>query len=154
MHHIKIHSVQMPSLQSQYMLCPPLACNTVPIRLYIDSINRRIRSCGIHLILAQNSAVVLQSLRRWLTTARALIQIIPHMSYWVEIRCLDGQGSTVTFWLSGKSTVERAMCGRALCWKPSIQRFIAGSMCGFKTLYMYPAALRLLGMCTSWGFLA
>jgi hypothetical protein len=37
----------MTSLQSQYLLCPPLACNTVPTRLDIDSINRRIRSCGI-----------------------------------------------------------------------------------------------------------
>ena len=27
-YHIKVHSVQKTSLQSQYMLCPPLACNT------------------------------------------------------------------------------------------------------------------------------
>ena len=46
-YHIKAHSVQMTSLQSQYLLCPPLACNTARIRLGIDSINRRIRYCGI-----------------------------------------------------------------------------------------------------------
>ena len=28
MYHIKFHSVQMTPLQSQYLLCPPLACNT------------------------------------------------------------------------------------------------------------------------------
>jgi hypothetical protein len=28
MYHIKVHSVQMTSLQSQYLLWPPLACNT------------------------------------------------------------------------------------------------------------------------------
>ena len=37
----------MTSLQRQYMLCPPLACITARTRLGIDSINRRIRSCGI-----------------------------------------------------------------------------------------------------------
>ena len=154
MHHIKVHRVQMTSLQSQYMLCPPLACTTVPTRFYIDSINRRTLCCGILPILAQKPAVVLQSLRRWLTTAHASIQIIPQMSYWVEIRWFRRPGSTVTFWLARKSTVERAMCGGALCWKPSLQRFIAGSMCGVKTSSLYWAALRLPGMCTSWGFMA
>jgi len=28
MYHIKVHSVQMTSLQSQYLFCPPLACST------------------------------------------------------------------------------------------------------------------------------
>jgi len=28
LYHIKVHSVQMTSLQSQYLLCPPLSCNT------------------------------------------------------------------------------------------------------------------------------
>jgi hypothetical protein len=46
-------------LQSQYMLCPPLACNTARTRLGIDSINRRIRSCGIPPIIVQEPAAVL-----------------------------------------------------------------------------------------------
>ena len=33
--------------QIQYMLWPPLTCNTVRIRLEIDSISRRILTCGI-----------------------------------------------------------------------------------------------------------
>jgi hypothetical protein len=33
----------MTSLQSQYLLCPPLACNTARTRLGIHSMNRRIR---------------------------------------------------------------------------------------------------------------
>jgi hypothetical protein len=37
----------MTLLQNHYLLCPPLACNTARIHLGIDSINRRIRSCGI-----------------------------------------------------------------------------------------------------------
>ena len=37
----------MTSLQSQYLLCHPLACNTARTRLGIDSIDQRIRSCGI-----------------------------------------------------------------------------------------------------------
>ena len=49
----------MTSLQSQYLLCPPLACNTAQTHLGIDSINRRIRSCGILPILAQEPAAVL-----------------------------------------------------------------------------------------------
>ena len=49
----------MTSLQSQYLLCPPLTCNTAGIRLGIDSINRWIRSCGILPILAPEPAAVL-----------------------------------------------------------------------------------------------
>ena len=45
--YFKIHCVQMTSLQNQYLLCPPLAYNTARTRLGIDSINRRIQSCGI-----------------------------------------------------------------------------------------------------------
>ena len=48
----------MTSLQSQYMLCPPLACNTTRTHLGIDSINPRIRSCRTP-ILAQETVVVL-----------------------------------------------------------------------------------------------
>ena len=49
----------MTSLQSQYLWCPPLACNTARTRLCIYSINRRIRSCGILPIRAQEPAAVL-----------------------------------------------------------------------------------------------
>jgi hypothetical protein len=49
----------MTSLQCQYLLCPPLACNTARTRLGIDSIEQRIRSCGILPILAQEPAVVI-----------------------------------------------------------------------------------------------
>jgi hypothetical protein len=136
----------MTPLQSQYMLCPPLACYTVPTRLDIDSINRRIRSYGILPILAQKPAVVLQSLRRWLTTAYASIQIIQHKCpIGLKSGDLGGKGNTVTFWLARKSTVERTMCGWALCWKPSLQRFIAGSMCGFKNLIFVSSGAKVAG---------
>jgi hypothetical protein len=73
------------------------------------------------------------------------------MSYWVQIWWLRRPGSTLTFWLARKSTVARAVCGRALsCWQTSLRKFIAGSMCGVKTSSLYRAALRLPGMCTSW----
>jgi hypothetical protein len=49
----------MKSLQSQYMLCPPLACNTTQTHLGIDSINRRIRLAELSPILAQEPVVVL-----------------------------------------------------------------------------------------------
>jgi hypothetical protein len=57
------------------------------------------------------------------------------------------------FWLARKSTVTRAVCGRALsCWKTYLRRLIAGSMCGVKTSFLYRAALRLPWMCTSWVY--
>jgi hypothetical protein len=60
-------------------------------------------------ILAQEPAVVLaQSLRRWLTTAHASIQVIHKSSIGFKSSDLNGQGSTVTFWLARKSTVARA----------------------------------------------
>ena len=52
----------MTSLQSQYMLCPPLACSTTRTHLGIDSINRRIRLAEFSPILAQEPAVVLAEL--------------------------------------------------------------------------------------------
>jgi hypothetical protein len=55
--------------------------------------------------------------------------------------------------MAKKSTVARAVCGRALsCWKTSLQRSIAGSMCGVKTSSLCRTALRLPWMCTSWFF--
>ena len=66
----------------------------------------------------------------------------------VSFSTLNYQGSTAR-----KSTVARAVCDRALsCWKTSLRRFIADSMCGVKTSYLYRVALRLTLMCTSWVF--
>jgi hypothetical protein len=121
----------MTSLQSQYLLCPPLACSTAQTRLDIDPINRQIRSCKI---LAHSCSRACYSYCRvsgagWqLRTRRS----ISSHKWSIEFKYgdLDGQGSTVTFWLARKSTVARTVCGRALsCWKTFIRRFIAGSMC-------------------------
>jgi len=49
----------MTSLQSQYLLCPPLACNTARTRLGIYSIDQRIRLAEYSPILAQEPAAVL-----------------------------------------------------------------------------------------------
>jgi hypothetical protein len=95
----------------------------------------------------------LQSFRRWLTTAHASIQVIHKSSIGFKSSDLNGQGSTVTFWLARKSTVARAVCDRVLsCRKASLRRFIAGSICGVKTSSLYRAALRFPWMCTSWVF--
>jgi len=68
------------------------------------------------------------------------------MLYWVQIWWFRRPGSTLTFWLARKSTVVRAVCSRALsCWKTSLRRFIAGSMCDVKTSSLYRATLRLPG---------
>jgi hypothetical protein len=48
----------MTSLQSQYLLCPPLACNTARTRLDIDSIDEY-SLAEFPPILAQDPAVVL-----------------------------------------------------------------------------------------------
>ena len=142
----------MTSLQNQYLLCPPLACNTARTRLDIDSINRGIRSCRI---LPHSCARACISSCRvcgagWrLCTRRS--KSSHECSVGFKSGDLDGQGSTVTFWLARKSTVAWAVCGRALsCWKTSIPRFIAGSMRGVKSSSLYRAALKLLGMCTRW----
>ena len=143
----------MTSLQSQYLLWPSLACNTAWTRLCIDSINWQIRSCGILLHSCSRACCSLSCLQRWLTTAHVSIQVIHKCSIGFKSSDLNGQGSTVTFWLAKKSTVERTVCGRALsCWKTSLRRSITGSMCGVKTPSLCRAALRLLWMCTSWGF--
>jgi hypothetical protein len=49
----------MTSLQSQYLLCRPVACTTARTRLDIDSINRRIRLAKFSPILAKEPAAVL-----------------------------------------------------------------------------------------------
>ena len=49
----------MTSLQSQYLLCPPLTYNIGRTHFGIDSINRRLRSCEIRPILPQEPAAVL-----------------------------------------------------------------------------------------------
>jgi hypothetical protein len=144
----------MTSFQSQYLSCAPLACTTPRIRLGIDSINRRIRSCEIlPPLLLKSILQFLQTLRRWLMTTHESIQAIHRCSIGFISRDLKGQGSTVTLWLARSLTVARAVCGRALsCWKTSLRRFIASSMCGVKTSSVYRAALRLPWMCTSWVF--
>ena len=73
----------MTSLQNQYLLCPPLACNTTRTWLGIDSINQRIRSCGILPILAQEPAAVLAE-NAALVNDR-VDPSHPQMSYWVPI---------------------------------------------------------------------
>jgi hypothetical protein len=146
----------MTSLQSQCLLCPPLACSTSRTRLGIDSINRRIRSCGI--LPHSCSRACCSSCRvcgaGWrLRTSRS--KLSHKCSIGFKSGDLYGECRIVTFWLARKSTVARAVYGRALsCWKTSLRRFIAGSMCGVKTSSLYRAALRLPGMCTSWVFWA
>ena len=49
----------MTSLQSQYLLCPPLACNTTRSHFGIDSINRQYGLAEFSPILAQEPVVVL-----------------------------------------------------------------------------------------------
>jgi len=111
MYHIKVHSVQMTSLQSQYLVCPPLACSTTGTSLGIDSINRRIRSCGI--LPHSCSRAYCSSCRvcgaGWrLRTRRS--KSSHKLSIGFKSGDLEGQGSTVTFWLARKSTVARAVC--------------------------------------------
>jgi hypothetical protein len=144
----------MTSLQSQYLLYPPLACNTARTRLGIDSINRRIQSCGISPHSCSKSCC--SSCRvcsaGWRLHTRRF-KSSHKCSIGLKSGDLGGQGSTVTFWLARKSTVARVVCGRALsCYKTFLRRVIAGSMCGVKTSSLYRAALRLPGMCTSWVF--
>ena len=125
----------MTSLQSQYLLCPPLACNTARTRLDIDSINRRIRSCGM--LPRSCSRAYCSSCRVYgadwrLRTRRS--EASHKLSIGFKSGDLDGQGSAVTLWLARKSTVVRAVCGRALsCRKTFLQRFDAYTMCGVKT---------------------
>ena len=147
MYHIKVHCVQMTSLQSQYMLCPSLACNTARTRLY-QSTKTVLRNSLSFLL--KGLLQFLQSLRCWLTTCARVDPSHPQMFYWFKSSDLNGQGCTVTFWLTRKSTVARVVCDRVLsCRKTSLRRFIAGSMCGVKTSSLYRAALRLPWMCTS-----
>ena len=146
----------MTSRQSQYLLCPPLACNTERTRLGIDSTNRRIWSCGI---LPHSCSSACCSLCRVYGAGWRLHTRRSKSSHKCSIRFksgdLNGQGSTVTLWLARKSTVAQAVWGRALsCWKTSKWRFIAGSMFGVNTSYLYRAALRLTGMFTSCVFRA
>jgi hypothetical protein len=75
----------MTSLQSQYLLCPPLACNTARTRLGIDSINRRMRSCGILHILAQEPAAVLAEFAALVDDCARVDPSHPQMFYWVQI---------------------------------------------------------------------
>jgi len=49
----------MTSLQSQYLLCPPLACNTARPRLGIDSIDQEYSIVEFSPILAQEPAAVI-----------------------------------------------------------------------------------------------
>ena len=49
----------MTSFQSQYLLCPPLACNTARTRLSINSINQRIRLAESPPFLAQEQAAII-----------------------------------------------------------------------------------------------
>ena len=81
----RLLSVQMTSLQSQYLLRPPLACSTARIRLGTDSINRRIQSCGILPILAQTSAAVLVELPALVYDCARVDLSHPQMFYWVQI---------------------------------------------------------------------
>ena len=127
--------------------------NTDPSRHRFDqSTNTVLRNSPPFLLKSLRQ--FLQSLRRWLTTAHSSIQIIPQMFYSVQIWWFRRPGSTLTFWLARKSTVARAVCGRAwLCWKTSLRRFIAGNMCGVKTgSSLHRTALRLPGICTSLVF--
>ena len=132
-YHIKAHSVQMTSLQSQYLLCPPLACNTAWIRLGIDSINRRIRYCGI--LPKFCSRACCSSCRVWGARWRLRTRRFksPHKcSIGFKSDDLNGKGSTVTLWL--------AVWGRTLsCWITFLWRCIEGSMCGVKTSSLYRA---------------
>jgi hypothetical protein len=93
---------------------------------FVDDLDRRVRSCQptpktiqeLQQALEQEWGRILQD------RIRRLIESIPRSD-------LNGQGSTVTFWLARKSTVARTVCGRALsCWKISLRRFIADSLCG------------------------
>ena len=118
----------MTSLQSQYLLRHPLACNTARTPLGIDRSTNTVLWNSPPFLL-KNLLQFLQNLRCWLSTVHASIQIIPQMFYWVQIWWFRRPGSTLTFWLARKSTVARAVCGRALsCWQTSLRRFIAGSM--------------------------
>ena len=75
----------MTSLQNQYLLCPPLACNTTRTWLGIDSINQRIRSCGILPILAQEPAAVLAENAALVNDCARVDPSHPHMLYEVPI---------------------------------------------------------------------
>ena len=145
----------MTSLQSQYLLCPLLACKTVRTSLGIDSINWRIPSCWILPHFCQEPTAVLADCGAgWLLYTRRS-KSSHKCSIVFKFGDIDGQGSTVTLWLARESTVAQAVCGRVFsCWTTSLLRFIAGSRCGVKTSSLYRAALRFQGMYTSWLYRA
>ena len=88
----------MTLLQSHYLLCPPFACNTARTHLGIDSINRRIRSCGIlphSCSRACCSSCRVCSVGWRLRTRRS--KSSHKCSIGFKSGDLRGQGSTVTF---------------------------------------------------------
>ena len=95
-----------------------------------------------------------QSLRRLLTTAHASIPVIHNCSIGFKFSDLNGQGSTVAFWLARKSTIARAVCGPALsCWKTALWRFSSGRKCDVKTSSLYRVFQGRLWHPTSSNFL-
>ena len=141
----------MTSLQRQYMLCPSLTCNTARTRLSIDSVNRRIRSCRILPILAQEPVAVLAEFA-------ALVDDCTRVDPYHPTNVILGSNLVIqttkgallhSGWLESQQYHELCAAERCRAGKTSIRRFIAGSMCGVKTSSLYRAALRLPWMCTS-----
>ena len=95
----------------------------------------------------------LQSLRRWLTTAHASIQVIHKCSIEFKSSDLNGQGALLrSGWLVSQQQHE--LCAAECCHAEKLPYggSFRASICGVKTSSLYRAALRLPWMCTSCVF--